>query len=127
MFIVGLLSWWYSAGSMRRAGFVKERLLSTVDYFSIGLLLKTLFTPFRQISAGKVQGPIGVKWRAFVDRLVSRVIGAVVRTIMIFIGMVTIILFSLFGALTMLVWFLIPLFPMAGAVAAIIGWTPSWT
>lgn len=79
MFIVGLLSWWYGAGWVAEAKRVRERIASTADYFSIDLLVKTLFSPFRQISAGKVNGPLGVKWRAFVDRLISRCIGALIE------------------------------------------------
>ena len=127
MFIVGMLSWWYGAGWLERIKLIQERIVRTVDYFSIGLLAKTLFSPFRQISAGKVSGPIAVKWRAFVDRTVSRVIGAFVRTFIILIGCITIILYCLVGLLTLVVWALVPLFPFIGFLLFISGWVPfSW-
>ena len=86
MIIVWALSWWYGAGWKACLRGLRERLVSSYDYFSIGLLAKTLFAPFRQISAGKVRGPIGLQWRAFVDRLISRFIGAFVRLILIVVG-----------------------------------------
>ena len=55
------------------------KLVSVFDYFSIDLLVRTWFAPFRQISAGAVDGPIGVQIRAFFDRLISRTIGGIVR------------------------------------------------
>lgn len=127
MFIVGLLTWWYGMGWRQRAAIVRERLASTMDYFSIDLLLKTLFSPFRQISAGQVNGPLAVKWRAFVDRLVSRCIGAVVRLVLIVVGLLAIVFFGVIGLLSLVLWAVVPLLPVAGAIMMLIGWVPSWT
>jgi hypothetical protein len=126
MFIVGLLSWWYGAGWVAQAKRVQERIAATVDYFSISLLLSTLFSPFRQISAGRVGGPLTVRWQAFVDRLISRCIGAVVRLVMIVLGCITIIAISCVGAISLMVWAIIPLLPIIGAALTIIGWVPVW-
>ncbi|HEY0965683.1 MAG TPA: hypothetical protein VGE13_04360 [Candidatus Saccharimonadales bacterium] len=127
MFIVGLLSWWYGAGWRQRAAIIKERLASTIDYFSIDLLLKTLFAPYRQISAGSVRGPLGVKWRAFVDRTISRCIGAIIRTAVILMGCVAILFYSVIGLLVLMLWAVVPLTPIIGIAMAMIGWVPSWT
>jgi hypothetical protein len=124
MFVVGILSWWYSAGWRQRLTMLKERLATTVDYFSIDLLAGTLFSPFRQISAGKVNGPLGVKLHAFFDRLISRMIGAMVRSVMIIVGIGAIFLHSLIGVITLIVWAVIPLFPLIGIVLFSIGWVP---
>lgn len=126
MQIVGAIVWWYSDGLIQASKRVALRLDAILDYFSIGLLLKTLFAPFRQISAGHVAGPIGVRWQAFIDRLVSRCIGAIVRSLMIIFGLVTLIISCIFGLVTIVCWTLIPLLPIAGLVMTIIGWTPSW-
>ena len=126
MFIVGLLSWWYGAGWKQRAVLVRERLLATIDYFSIDLLIKTLFAPYRQISAGQVSGPLGVRWRAFVDRLISRCIGAVIRTVVMAVGIVAILFHALVGLSVLVLWLAIPAFPILGIVMSMIGWVPSW-
>ena len=124
MFIVGLLSWWYGAGWRQRAVMIRERMVSTVDYFSIDLLLKTLFAPFRQISAGKINGSIGVKWRAFVDRTISRMIGSIIRIFIILIGCVTIVFYGIMGLATLVLWAAIPALPLVGFLLFISGWTP---
>jgi vacuolar-type H+-ATPase subunit I/STV1 len=124
MFIVGILSWWYSGGLLDRFQRVRERVSSTIDYFSIDLLLRTLFAPFRQISAGRVDGPIGVKWHAFIDRLVSRCIGGIVRTGTILFGTIAIVLSVIIGLITILLWLLVPVVPFVGVILTIIGWTP---
>lgn len=105
---------------------LRERMGATMDYFSIDLLLRTLFSPFRQISAGKVRGPLAVQMRAFFDRLVSRVIGAMVRSFMIVIGLVAIISYTLIGCLVLLLWAIVPLFPIIGVVLFISGWLLPW-
>lgn len=127
MVIVWALSWWYGPGWKARVLGMRERLAASYDYFSINLLAKTLFAPFRQISAGSVNGPIGVKLRAFVDQLISRLIGAVVRTIFILVGSVWLLLQVILGSIFVILWAFVPLLPFIGFVATLAGWVPSWT
>jgi hypothetical protein len=125
MFIVGLLGWWYGAGWRATAARTGERIIAMVDFFSIDLLLVTLFAPFRQISAGRVRGPLGVQLRAFSDRLVSRLIGALVRAFMIIAGSVALGATVGIGFIMLVGWALLPLLPVAGVVMSIAGW-PAW-
>lgn len=98
-----------------------NRLDGTMDYFSIDLLLKTLFAPFRQISAGRVDGPIGVQMRALVDKLFSRVIGAIVRLMILIVGGITILLQAVFGIVLLVLWGILPFAPIIGVVLSISG------
>ncbi len=127
MVIVWALSWWYGAGWKARLVRLREQLSSSYDYFSIGSLARTLFSPYKQISAGQVAGPIGVKWRAFVDRLISRIIGAFVRTLFIVVGSVWLLLQVVFGALVLIIWPVVPVMPFIGFILMISGWVPLWT
>jgi len=126
MFIIGILGWWYGQGWRQRAVRLGEKLAGTVDYFSIDLLLRTLFSPYRQISAGKVRGPLGVQMRAFFDRLISRLIGGMIRLFMIIIGAVAIVLHAVIGLVLLVVWAVIPVAPVVGIVLFMSGWLP-WT
>ena len=107
-----------------RAVRLREKLMGTLDYFSIDLLLRTFFSPFRQISAGQVRGPIGVQMRAFFDRLISRVIGAMIRLTMIIFGIVAITFYAVVGGVLVVVWGVIPLLPVLGLVLFLSGWAP---
>ena len=126
MVIIGMLSWWYTTGWRQRVSLLREKLASTVDYFSIDLLLRTLFSPYRQISAGKVTGPLGVQMRAFFDRLISRMIGAMIRLFMIIVGIVAIILHVIIGSAMVACWAVVPFAPIMGVVLFMTGWIP-WT
>lgn len=124
MFIVGILGWWYGRGWSMRLIRLRDKLLSTLDYFSIDLLFRTFFSPFRQISAGNVRGPLGVQMRAFLDRLISRVIGAMIRLTMIIAGSVAIVLYTAYGIFMLLVWGVVPVLPIVGIVLFVSGWVP---
>ncbi len=126
MIIVWALSWWYGAGWKAHLLRTYEQLLVTYDYFSIGLLAKTLFAPYRQISAGKVDGPIGVKLRAFADRQISRIIGAVVRAILIIAGSVWLLIQTVLGLLILGAWAIVPIAPLVGFILMLSGWVPKW-
>ena len=126
MFLAGILSWWYGNGWLGRVQMIKDRLAASADFFSIGLLASTLFAPFRQISAGNVVGPIGDQIRAFFDRLISRTIGAFVRTSVIIFGLIVMSLQAIFGLIVLVSWLIIPLLPIIGLIMMVIGRTPQW-
>jgi hypothetical protein len=126
MFIVGILSWWYGPGWRQRVVRLGERLRASMDYFSIDLLLKTFFAPFRQISAGKVKGPLGVQMRALLDRIISRLIGAMIRFVMVIVGSLAIGFHGVIGVIMLGVWALVPILPVIGIGLFLSGWIP-WT
>ena len=125
MLVLSFVTWWYGAGWHQRAKLVAARIDRTLDYFSISLLLKTLFTPFRQISAGKVNGSLDTKFRAFIDRLISRLIGAMIRSTVLLVGLVSISLQALLGLVILIGWAAVPLLPFVGMGLYMIGWLPS--
>lgn len=126
MIVVWALSWWYGSGWKAELYALGERLSSSYDYFSIGILGRTLFAPYKQISASSVRGPLNVRFRAFVDRLISRVIGAVVRSLFIVVGIGWLAIQATLGSLKLLAWPFVPLGPVLGFIAFVSGWTPTW-
>jgi len=127
MFLVGILSWWYGNGWAARIQIIKRQLLSSADFFSIGLLASTIFAPYRQISAGEVTGSIRDQLQAFLDRTISRFVGASVRIFMIIVGLVTMIIQIIIGVIVIIIWPIVPIFIVIGLILAVIGWVPSWT
>ena len=122
--LMAFFSWWYGEGWKHQLQHVTDRMVGLVDMFSIDLILRTLFSPFRQISAGRTDGPIGVQFRAFLDRLISRGIGAMVRTAVLIAGSITIVFSGFIGVLYLLVWPLLPILPLIGFVMMTTGWVP---
>lgn len=120
------MSWWYGDGFIGRVQMVKKRLARLADVFSIEILIKTLFNPFRQISAGKTSGPFVDQVRAFFDKLFSRFIGASVRLIVISIGLVSLTIATLFAIVFLTLWIIVPIIPILGLIMLVIGWVPQW-
>lgn len=116
MFLVGIFQWWYGNGLIKHTKQCLVGILRTADFFSIGLLARTLFNPFRQISAAQVNGPLPVKFQAFFDRLFSRAVGTVVRAIVMIVGLFIILMRTVWAGLLILGWVILPGLPIIGIV-----------
>ena len=123
MLALALFSWWYTTAWKALGRKIGQRVDTAMDFFSVSLLLRTLFDPFRQISAGQVRGSIDAQARAWADRTFSRFFGAFIRTLFIMIGLLVAVFVMLLGLLQLVVWPLIPLLPIIGIVGFIMGWT----
>lgn len=91
---------------------VGNRVKGVLDFFSVGSLAGSLFAPYRQISAGRVRGPIGVQLRAWGDRLFSRIMGAIIRLLLILTGLVTALVIAAVGGVVVVVWPFLPAMPL---------------
>ncbi|MBR2709872.1 hypothetical protein IKE72_02220 [Candidatus Saccharibacteria bacterium] len=123
MILIEMVGWWYARGwgiFVRKAGgFLK----SITNFFSMSSLLRTLFKPFRQISADSAGSgaSVDIKFHLFIDRLVSRVIGFFSRLILIVVGLILIVVGGLFCLVVILAWPFIPFIPVAGIVMSVMG------
>lgn len=128
MFLVGLISWWYGRGWTQQWAHTVARFKATLDFFSVGQLMSTLFEPFRQISASPGgDGSFGAAMRGFVDKLISRLIGAFLRFFTILFGLIVMLFQAVLMGIVLIVWWVIPLLPVVGLILYAIGWIPSWT
>jgi hypothetical protein len=126
MLVANLFSWWYSGGLAKQAAKLGDALLRTLDHFSIGLLVKTWFAPFRQIDTGDFgKQPFDIRLRKFFDKLISRFVGAFMRTIVMVVGVIAVIAQAAFSLVVMVFYLLLPVLPLAGLVLLAIGWVPS--
>ena len=97
---MSFISWWYGKGWVLKAEKTLDGIERSIDTFSLGLLLRTWFAPFRQIDAGGlVNASLEMRMRKFLDRLVSRFIGALLRTIVMLIGIFYITAKTIYGLL----------------------------
>ena len=118
-----MLGWWYSRGWKIFTAKLFDKLHDTIDFFSLASLLKTLFAPFRQISAGKAAGDtaLGDRMRIFFDRLVSRIIGAVVRLLILIFGGLLVVLQFIFSIVLLIVWPVLPFGIIVFSLMAMMG------
>ncbi len=123
MIVVEMIAWWYVKGWGVFISKLKSSLLNVIDFFSMSSLVRTLFQPFRQISAEKLTGTSSLeyKFHAFVDRSISRVIGFFSRLVLLTVGAVIIIVGAIFSLVLIVLWPFLPLAPVVGAILMIMG------
>lgn len=114
MVITSLLEWWYSDGWLSELTRIRWPFLKVADKFSIGLLVKTLLAPFRQISADEQARTAGGLINVLIDKLISRLVGLFMRLVMIILGIVTLLLLAVVSLIRMIVWPILPLLPVIG-------------
>ena len=109
MLILSFLKWWYSRGFLSYLEKFVDQLKNAADFFSIRLLIRNFFSPFRQISAGGTTSlALDARIRAFFDYLLSCVIGAMIRFFILIIGLIVILFQFIFGSLVAILWPLAP-------------------
>lgn len=124
MRIWAFLRWWYGPGWLGEISLQLQRLFRTEEYFSLGLLARTLFQPFRQIDAEGRRGGLDVQLRAFVDVVMSRFVGTSARTILMVIGSLWLAVSFLVSVVWLLVWPLLPFAPVLGLTLSLMGVRP---
>ena len=123
MLALDLLQWWYLQGWGRFANGLINRIKGTFEFFSIGLLLRTLFSPYKQMFAEdhSTQGGIEAFFGALFDNLLSRIIGFFVRIGIIIITIAIVLIELLLGGIAVILWPVVPALPVIGVAFSIGG------
>lgn len=106
MAIVVMLGWWYSQGWLWSIQGIGRRIKAIGSVFAVGVLIRTWFSPWKQITS-----PSSFQnfFQAAVDNTISRLIGGVVRTMMLLAALVWAIVTILIGVVFVIIWPLLPL------------------
>jgi hypothetical protein len=119
MLILEFFKWWYGVGWQKAikggVGLVKKVELS----FSILVLLKTLFSPWKRIITPPGRA-LEDKLSAMLDNLVSRTIGFFVRIFSLITAIVLITGAAIIGLVIATSWPLIPLLAIISAIKAVV-------
>jgi len=103
------LSWHYGTGILDLLNVWRNFLWFFYHFFSIPLLLRTLFSPLMRLREGY---PRGFDPQAFAStvlvNLVMRIVGAFLRIFLIALGIVVLALVTLLGPALLLVWLTLP-------------------
>ena len=87
----------------------KNFLLFNLNYFSIPLLLKTFFSPWHRYKVSYGKGFDFQRYlEAFFSNLIFRILGAIVRSFLIFIGLSVEVFIIFSGLIIFFGWLLLP-------------------
>jgi len=99
---------------------LKTFLLFNLNYFSVTSLIKTYLSPWRRYGS-RYGNPFDL-WQNFqvlVFNLMSRIIGAVIRTFFIIFGIMSELFILIIGLIIFITWFLFPVLLIIGFVFGI--------
>jgi len=86
-----------------------------LNYFSVGLILKTLFSPWRNYKWFYPKGfDFGKYFEVAFSNLISRVVGFFPRSILIVVGIVFEVFILFAGFFVFIIWFILPVFLILG-------------
>ncbi|MDD5433337.1 MAG: hypothetical protein PHE77_01615 [Candidatus Pacebacteria bacterium] len=98
----------------------KNFLRFNFNYFSVGQLLKSLFSPWKGDISSYGRGFDAARYfNTFLGNMISRVLGALIRLVLIVLGLVFGLGVFLAGALVLIVWICLPAIVVAGLFYAI--------
>lgn len=114
------LSWHFFEVSKAILKAWKNFLLFNLNYFSVPILFKTFFSYWRRYKWSYGRGfDLRRYFEAFTFNLISRILGAIVRSILIFIGINVEIFIVISGLLVFLGWIVLPVLLIAGLIFGI--------
>lgn len=120
-----LFSWWYGDGWRLQLLKASRRLAGVLDTFSVEIILRTWFAPFRQIGTERYGKSVDAIVRAWIDRTVSRIIGGIVRTFVLIMGLIAYAVTAVLSGVFLIAWLLTPVVSVLALVAALTRWVPN--
>jgi len=116
-FVLTWLRWQYIESPRALIKIISNFLRFNLSFFSFSLLLKTLFHPWRKYQESYGRGFDPKKFfSALSFNAISRVLGAIVRILVITIGGVSTLLLLLLGLVAFIFWILSPVLIFAGLI-----------
>jgi hypothetical protein len=102
-----LFVWWYGQGWLTAAKNIGKALTGISRLFSIPILIRTLFAPWKRIVTYPGES-LDAKLRAYGDNMVSRAVGFVVRLLVLTTALTMASLAFICGSIICILWPLVP-------------------
>ncbi len=110
-------SWYFVEMPKFLFGVWKNYILFASNYFSLPLLLRSLFSPWRKYRWNYTKGfDLGNFFSTLISNIFSRIIGAVMRIALIVVGILFQIFVLIAGLVVILFWVLLPVIIASGLI-----------
>lgn len=110
--IFRLFTWWYTDGWKHAVSSIRRRVVAVMEYFSVDILVRTLWEPWKQIKSYAWQGSsLGDKMRVAFDNAFARMFGFILRISLIMMSLFSAMLVTIWSVLLVLLWPILPLVP----------------
>lgn len=92
------------------------------NFFSIGILFKTFFSPFKRLTESKKDLlDIGGLFETLLINTLMRIIGMFLRTIIIISGLISLVVSFFIGLVSFFLWLLLPFVIILMMIVSLIG------
>lgn len=114
------IAWHYTVGWTDLIGFWRNIVWFFWHYFSIGLLVRSLFSPYRRMTERRQPGFVPSEvFDRIITNTIMRVVGFVLRLALIVLGVAALLLTSLLGVVSVILWSIAPAAPIASVLIGI--------
>lgn len=121
MVITLFINWWYGAGWKNAFARIGQRIDTIAAELSMGILLRTLFEPWKQITSyANASASLESKLRTGFDNVFARVFGFIIRLNVLLFGCVACCLAAIFGIALAIAWPVVPLVPVVFIILTVI-------
>lgn len=121
MIILTLWQWWYRYGWQAAARALLRLLHATLHNFSVPVLVRTLFAPWKQtVNVAGPNTPLPVRLQWWVGNQVSRFLGAFIRIIVLGVAIVFLTATAITGGVLLLLWPFAPVAVVGGFIMAVV-------
>lgn len=118
-FLGDIFGWWYTKGIRDFFIYLKAILAKITDIFSVKLLLRTYLAPWKR-DVTSIEGmALNEVMRVFVFNLVSRLIGFIIKTIILLIYLVVLAVFFALALFLIIIWLFLPLISIISIIYAL--------
>lgn len=117
MLAIAWITWWYGAGWKQLVMRIGAFAAFIIHTFSVPILIKTLFAPWRRIISYDDESFVA-SLRAGLDNLISRCVGFFVRLLVILTSIIALTIILVVGLITIILW---PILPFLGVFLMIRG------
>lgn len=120
------LFWHYTRAWLDIARLYSNFAWFLYHFFSIRILLGTLFSPWKRLHEGRREAEAGILG-AFLINSIARVVGALIRFVTVSAGVISLIFLTAAFVFVLLLWLFMPLavlFLFAGGIAEIFNLNP---
>lgn len=108
--LLAYAQWHYTDALLLYIRILKNFWWFVVTYFSLPLLFKTLFVPYKRLTEIS-DGTVGSWLEASVMNTLSRFVGFLVRLCLLIMGFLTLILLTIGGIAGYAIWLILPIIP----------------
>jgi len=81
------------------------------DFFSLPILVRTWFAPWKNDVLVARNVSLGDMWKIWEQNFASRIVGFILRTLIIFTSLVCVSLITIVGSLALGLWLVVPFMP----------------